>query len=422
MKDQVLAAMPQCFENWCGRFDEVFTRAKQRQEFRVYLGGLLGESQRKNIAQIASNTVNGSYNSLRHFLNKAAWDADKLNERRLQVMHCCRQTTPSRGFTLIVDDSGHRKSGDDTDGVGRQYIGEIGKTDNGVVLLSTHLYDGVRRLPLDVALYQHANCLEQGKEDPKFVKKPDLALQLIDQCLVRGYRPKVTLIDAGYGNNTPFVKQLESKHLKYIAAIAKNRQVTYQLPTDAEPRKHSVTEIAQALTAADFIPVELPLNRPRTVWVAMLPVHVPKLEGIRWLAMQLNAPTWETATEVDYFLTNATEQLLSATWVAQTYSQRNWVEVFYREVKGWFGLSEYQIRDANSMKRNWILVFTAYTFILWHQLTGGVRRRWATKPLQTISETLEAFRTAVEFRLVRWLNAHVDVFAAHKAKSGYIWA
>ena len=230
------------------------------------------------------------------------------------------------------------------------------------------------------------------------------------------------MIDAGYGNNTRFVKQLESKQLTYIVAIAKNRQVTCQLPTDTEPRKHSVSEIAQALTAANFIAVELPLNKPRTVWVTMLPVHVPKLEGTRWVTIQLNTPTWETATEVDYFLANAPKQLLSATWVAQTYSQRNWVEVFYREAKGWFGLNKYQIRDAKSMKRHWVLVFTPYTFVLWHQLTGGVRRRWTTKPLQTIAETLEAFRTAVEFRLVRWLNAHIDVFAAHRAKSGYIWA
>ncbi len=67
-------------------------------------------------------------------------------------------------------------SGNETAGVRRHYIGEIGKTDNGVVLLSTHLYDEVRRLPLDVALYQHASSLAQGKEDPAFVKKPDLAL------------------------------------------------------------------------------------------------------------------------------------------------------------------------------------------------------------------------------------------------------
>ncbi len=67
VKDQVPAAMPQCFENWCRRFDDVFSRQKQRQEFRVYLGGLLDESQRKNLSQLVTNTVDGSYNSLRHF-------------------------------------------------------------------------------------------------------------------------------------------------------------------------------------------------------------------------------------------------------------------------------------------------------------------------------------------------------------------
>lgn len=87
MKEQVLAAMPKCFENWCRRFDDVFSRHKQRQGFRTYLGGLLGESQRKNLTQIATNTIDGSYNSLRHFLNDAPWEADKLNERRLKVMH-----------------------------------------------------------------------------------------------------------------------------------------------------------------------------------------------------------------------------------------------------------------------------------------------------------------------------------------------
>jgi hypothetical protein len=78
--------------------------------------------------------------------------------------------------------------------------------------------------------------------------------------------------------------------------------------------------------------------------------------------------------------------------------------------------------DAKSLKRHWILVFTAYTFLLWHQLTGGIRRRWASKPLQTFVDVLEAFRTAVQFRLVRWLSNHADVFAAHKAMLGFIWA
>lgn len=291
MKHQVGAAMPKCFENWCRRFDNLFSRQSQRQGFRMYLGGLLGESDRKNLTQIASNTVDGSYNSLRQFLIDSPWDEAKLNNRRLEVMHCCRQTKPQAGFTLILDDSGHRKSGDATDGVGRQYIGEIGKTDNGIVLLTTYLYDGVRKLPLDLALYQHASSLEQGKQDPKFVKKPDLALQLIDKCLERGYRPKVTVIDAGYGNNTPFVKQLESRNLTYIAAIAKNRQITYQLPIDNSPIKHSVEEIAQALPPESFTKVQLDLDKPRTVWVALIQVLLAKLQGKRTVAIQMNAAT-----------------------------------------------------------------------------------------------------------------------------------
>ena len=113
-----------------------------------------------------------------------------------------------------------------TEGVGRQYIGEIGKTDNGIVIVTTHLYDGVRSLPLDVELYQHADSLPQGKEDKDFVKKPVLAVKLINQTLERKYRPGIVLIDGGYGNNSTFLQELERLKLKYIGGLAKNRLAT----------------------------------------------------------------------------------------------------------------------------------------------------------------------------------------------------
>ena len=62
----------------------------------------------------------------------------ELNQRRLEVMNQCRQTKINRGFSLIIDDSGQRKSGNFTEVVGRQYIGEIGKTENGVVAVTSH--------------------------------------------------------------------------------------------------------------------------------------------------------------------------------------------------------------------------------------------------------------------------------------------
>jgi SRSO17 transposase len=211
------------------RFDDVFSNQAQKKGFRHYLGRLLGESERKNLTQMSNNAVGVVYHQLHHFLTEAAWGSEKVNERRLQVMQQCSQTKIKRGFTVIIDDSGHRKSGKSTDGIGKQYIGEIGKTDNEVVAVTTHLYDGVKSLPLDAQLYQHASSLPEGKQDPEFVKKPDIALKLIDKCLSRGEKPGVVLVDAGYGNNSNFLKQLELKKLKYIAGLARNRKVFYQL-------------------------------------------------------------------------------------------------------------------------------------------------------------------------------------------------
>lgn len=147
MKETTPAAMPPCFDRWCKKFDDLLRNKAQKREFRHYVGGLLGESERKNVSQMARDAVEVTYHKLHHFLTEATWSADKINERRLEIMSKCNQTRISRGFSLIVDDSGHRKSGNFTAGVGRQYIGEIGKTDNGNVVVTTHLYDGKKSLP-----------------------------------------------------------------------------------------------------------------------------------------------------------------------------------------------------------------------------------------------------------------------------------
>ena len=92
------------------------------------------------------------------------------------------------------------------------------------------------------------------------------------------------------------------------------------------------------------------------------------------------------------------------------------------EAKGWLGLKEYQVREKKSLIRHFILVFCAYTFILWYQMTGGLRRRWANLPLNTFTEAIDAFRTDVSFRFFDWLTLNRDVFAAYKASLGFIWA
>ncbi|NEO14645.1 MAG: hypothetical protein F6K59_24210 [Moorea sp. SIO3F7] len=109
-----------------------------------------------------------------------------------------------------------------------------------------------------------------------------------------------------------------------------------------------------------FEEVQLNLTTSKTLWVARQDVYVSRLSGIRSLAIVMNQPSFDEATDIavrpkgdllahwkahrDYFLTNQETEVVTPQWIVETYAQRNWVEVFYREAKGWLGLKEYQVR------------------------------------------------------------------------------
>ena len=54
------------------------------------------------------------------------------------------------------------------------------------------------------------------------------------------------IVDAGYGNNTSFLLELEKRKLKYLGGIAKNRKVTI---SDAEKNQKTIRidELAKSL-------------------------------------------------------------------------------------------------------------------------------------------------------------------------------
>ena len=175
------------------------------------------------------------------------------------------------------------------------------KTDNGNVVVTTHLYDGKKSLPLDIELYQHAQSLPLEKKDPEFQKKPNLALGLIDKSLQRGYRPGIVLIDAAYGNNTSFLKELEKRELKYIGGIAKNRNILVKSKSK-KLEKIRVDEYAEWLSSEEFKEIIINSEKPRTVWVAILEVEISSLEGQRKIAIVMNAP---------FFLSNGSTKILT---------------------------------------------------------------------------------------------------------------
>jgi hypothetical protein len=195
------------------------------------------------------------------------------------------------------------------------------------VVVTTHLYDGKKSLPLDIELYQHASSLPEGRKDIEFKKKPELALELIDRSLERGYRSGIVLIDAGYGNNIKFLLELEKRKLKYLGGLAKNRKVIIETEAN-QLQEIRLDKLAESLPVEAFIPVQLNLDKPKTVWVATTEVEISPLEGKRSIAIVMNASTFSQATDIDYFITNVSASIITSEWIVTTYSQRNWVEVF----------------------------------------------------------------------------------------------
>jgi SRSO17 transposase len=100
-----------------------------------------------------------------------------MNERRLAQLQADAQTTTHDAGVLIADDTGDRKSGTHTAHVGRQYLGSVGKIDNGIVVVSTLWGDEERYYPLHAEPYTPARRLPTAQADPALRTKPQIALQ-----------------------------------------------------------------------------------------------------------------------------------------------------------------------------------------------------------------------------------------------------
>jgi SRSO17 transposase len=60
-----------------------------------------------------------------------------VNRRRLDVLWALDELRPHAEGVRIVDDTGDRQAGHHTAHVARQYLGSIGKIENGIVAVTT---------------------------------------------------------------------------------------------------------------------------------------------------------------------------------------------------------------------------------------------------------------------------------------------
>jgi SRSO17 transposase len=103
--------------------------------------------------------------------------------------------------------------------VGIQYLGGIGKTENGVVSVSSVYADERLYYPLEVEPYTPAHHFEGGKEDPEFRTKPQIALQLVERAIEMDLPFRAVVGDILYGEHREFGRALQSRGIPYVLAV-----------------------------------------------------------------------------------------------------------------------------------------------------------------------------------------------------------
>jgi hypothetical protein len=179
---------------------------------------------------------------LQWFLSESTWDHQQINQRRIELLCACAATAPHTRGVLVIDDTGDRKDGHHTAHVARQYLGSVGKTDNGIVAVSSLWADGRCYWPLHVVPYTPASRLPRGKTDPGFGTKPKLAAELVAAAQQAGIPFRAVVADCFYGDNEGFVQALGHARVAFVLAV-KPRKGTWA----PEEEAHTPVEAAHQL-------------------------------------------------------------------------------------------------------------------------------------------------------------------------------
>lgn len=358
---------------------------------RRYLEGLLLPAERNKTLTALANTepIVGAQHpraqGLQWFLSESTWQPDAINAQRLQLLRADPRTAPDAHGVLVIDESGDRKDGTKTAHVGRQYLANLGKTDNGVVSVSSLWADERVYYPLELAPYTPAHWFAQGKADPALRTKPQIAVELLERAVCEQWPFRAVVADAFYGENETFPAGLHRLQLGFVVALKRTHawwrpvdEVGSLLEVAASTPWHSpeqpgawerVVRHFRDGHTEDWWALEV-LARPygpdkqhRAVVVTTDPQHLPPLTT--WnLLTNLPAPGSDRAVTSHHTPASVAE-------LVRLYRLRMWVEQSYKQVKQTLGWAEYQVRSDVAIRRHWVLVWCAFSFCWWHLSHGG---------------------------------------------------
>src|SRR5512132_3329262 len=220
---------PGLLEDYAAHFDVLFSSLAQRRGLRDYVQGLLLPRDRNKplTGLAAAEPVVGAQHRevqrLQWFLSESTWDHQQANQRRVRLLCQDPATAPNDRGVLVIDDTGDRKDGTATAHVARQYLGSVGKIDNGIVAVTSLWADERCYWPVHAVPYTPASRLAAGKRDPGFRTKPQLAVELVQAARQAGIEFQAVVADCFYGDNPGFTNALVAAKVPFVLALKPRR-------------------------------------------------------------------------------------------------------------------------------------------------------------------------------------------------------
>jgi SRSO17 transposase len=375
---------------FCHNFKDMFIchRKDNSTTAHQYLCGLF-QTDRSNMERMEEKVADSDYESLQQFISNSPWNARSVMNR---VAEESDKLIGGTGMTgLLIDESAFAKKGKASVGVGRQWNGRLGKTDNSQVAVFGVLSAGERAIPVDVELFlpsewtdDRKRCEKSGvPEDRREHKtKPELGMCIVKRQRELGTRFDFVCGDGLYGNSMEFCTELDDNGEFFLVHVHADKLIYLDDPKPVVPPRSSsrgrtptnlkaqtpairVDHFFKQLSPEDFEKVTV-----RKTSTGDLTINAYRRKVWIWDEKEESAREWtlfirqEIASpdEIKYCLTNVAAGV-SILIIARMEAQRFWIERSFEDAKSQAGMADYQIRGWRAWHHHMALVMMAMLFM-----------------------------------------------------------
>jgi SRSO17 transposase len=334
--------------------------------FDAYCRGLLSDEERKTVEPLALRSGT-TVRTLQVFLKDGDWDEQGMlgTLRATMAEAFAAEPDPSRLGTIgLIDETSAAKKGTKTPGVQRQYLGCVGKVDNGIVTVHLGAARGQLKALLDADLFlpkswdaDRERCRKAGIPDAKgHVPKWHLAFGQYVRARGSGFHFDWMVFDEGYGSVPAFLRVLNAAKQAYAGEIP----VNYRASATAGGKRAEARELLKPTARKGWRKLVVRHESGgASVWKYLSRDVYGAGHGQR-LVLAVNAETGEAK----YFVSNAVTK--SPRTILRAALGRFPVEHLFRLAKREAGLTHFEGRDYRALMRHMTMALVVMGFACLH--------------------------------------------------------